>query len=207
MSLNLFTYSFVALFLVINPIGNIPIFVALLEEFDVADRKSMIKKAVLIATITLIIFTALGNYIFRFLGIEIYSFKIAGGVLLFVISMEMLFGRRTRTEYTAEQLEERKKDIEITPMAIPLLTGPGAITTGIVLFNSAKTIADQFLILFDIVLVFLVSYLILIQSNLLFRVLGSTGTRVIVRVMGLLLSAIAIKFIISGITEAFKNTF
>lgn len=207
MDINYAVYSFIALFIIVDPIVNVPIFVSILENFEAKNRKSMVQKAVVIAATVLIIFTLLGNYIFKFLGIEMYSFRIAGGILLFIISLEMLFGRRTKTESSVEEEDEAKirEDVTVTPMAVPLLTGPGAITTGIVLFNSAKTLANEIILIADILLVFLISYVILARSDYLFKILGRTGTRVVVRIMGLLLSAIAVQFVMTGIEEAVKQ--
>lgn len=207
MDINYAIYSFIALFIIVDPVVNVPIFMSILENFKVENRTAMVRKAVAIAAAVLIVFTLLGNYIFKFLGIEMYSFRIAGGILLFVISLEMLFGRRTKTESSAEEEDEARArdDIAITPMAVPLLTGPGAITTGIVLFNSAKTLANEIILIADILLVFLISYVILTKSDRIFKILGYTGTRVIVRIMGLLLSAIAVQFVITGIEEALRQ--
>lgn len=207
MDINYAVYSFIALFIIVDPIVNVPIFVSILENFEAKNRKSMVQKAVVIAATVLIIFTLLGNYIFKFLGIEMYSFRIAGGILLFIISLEMLFGRRTKTESSVEEEDEAKirEDVTVTPMAVPLLTGPGAITTGIVLFNSAKTLTNEIILIADILLVFLISYVILARSDYLFKILGRTGTRVVVRIMGLLLSAIAVQFVMTGIEEAVKQ--
>jgi len=163
----------------------------------------MIRMAVMIAAITLFLLTITGNFIFDILGIEMYSFRIAGGLLLLIISIEMLFGRKSRTDSSEDDLSVGKKvDIAVTPLAIPLLTGPGAITTGILLFDSARTILEKAIVLADILLVFLLSYLIISRSNLVYKALGKTGTRVAIRVMGLMLSAIAVQFIISGISQA-----
>lgn len=199
-------YSFIALFIIVDPIINVPLFLSILENFSESSRKAMIKKSVLIAAIVLIVFTLLGNYIFRALGIGIYSFKIAGGILLSIISMEMLFGRQSKTESTREEKDEMrvKEDLTITPMAVPLLTGPGAITTGIVLFNAAKSTADQAVLFINIVFVFILSYVILTKSDYIFKLLGYTGTKVIVRLMGLMLLAISVQFVITGIFEAVK---
>lgn len=207
MDINYAIYSFIALFIIVDPVVNVPIFMSILENFKVENRTAMVRKAVAIAAAVLIVFTLLGNYIFKFLGIEMYSFRIAGGILLFVISLEMLFGRRTKTESSAEEEDEARArdDIAITPMAVPLLTGPGAITTGIVLFNSAKTLTNEIILIADILLVFLISYVILARSDYLFKILGRTGTRVVVRIMGLLLSAIAVQFVMTGIEEAVKQ--
>lgn len=201
MDLNFAIYSFTALLIIVNPLATVPLFISFLEGVNPDVRNNMIRRAVVIAAVVLIIFTVTGSYIFSFLGIEMYSFRIAGGILIFIISLEMLFGRRTQTESVKEE-EIRVEDIVITPLAVPLLTGPGAITTGIVLFNSAKTRTEELILLIDIILVFLVSYFILSKSKKIFEIFGSTGTKVIVRVMGLLLAAIAVQFIITGVGEA-----
>jgi multiple antibiotic resistance protein len=194
----------VALFAIVDPFANIPIYISILDRFRERDRPAMIREAVLIAFIALFVFTLVGNIVFQFMGITLYSFKIAGGVLLFIIAVEMLFGRKTRTEISDDTLKEEREDVSIMPLAIPLLTGPGAITTGIVFYNSAATIADKLVVLACIVAVFLLSYVILSQGELIHKKLGKTGNKVIIRIMGLLLSAIAVQFVISGVGEAIK---
>ena len=169
-------HSFVALFVIIDPFGNVPIFITLLERFKESDRDLMIRRAIIFAAVTLIILTLTGNVIFELLDIKMYSFRIAGGILLLIISIEMLFGRKSRTE-ASEDIEEEKENISITPLAIPLLTGPGAITTGIVLFDNAGNDINKIFLMINIVLIFLISYFILSKSNLIFRILGKTGTR------------------------------
>lgn len=203
-----FIQSFVAFFVIIDAIGNVPIFISLLDRFSYQDRNSVIKRATLIALITLLIVTLTGDTVFRYLSIEMYSFKVAGGVLLMIISIEMLFGRKSRTEAT-DDVEERKQDLTVTPLAIPLLTGPGAMTTGVVLFDAAGSELRRLLVLASILLAFMVSYIILLKAQRIFRFLGKTGTKVVIRVMGLLLLSIAVQFIINGVTEAAlaSNTF
>ncbi len=196
--------SFVALFVIIDAFGVVPIFISLLEGYREEDKQAMIKMAVRVATITLIILTLTGNLIFQLLGIDMYSFRIAGGIILLIISIEMLFGRKTRTG-SSEETEIEKEDIAITPMAIPLLTGPGAITTGIVLFDETGTVLNGIILIINILLVFWISYVIFSKLNLVYKVMGRTGTRVVTRIMGLMLSAISVQFIISGISEAVKS--
>jgi multiple antibiotic resistance protein len=204
MDLSFAVYSFTVMFIIVDPIANVPVFLSILENFKPESRKSIIKKAVFIAVAVLLVFTLAGRYIFEYLGIQMYSFKIAGGILLFIIALEMLFGRRTRTKSTREEEDEARArdDVAATPLAVPLLTGPGAITTGIVLYNSAATRAEEAIVIGSILIVFLLSYIILSRSSGVFRILGYTGTRVVVRVMGLLLSAIAVQFVVTGIKEA-----
>lgn len=193
--------SFIALFIIIDPVGIVPVFISLLERFKKTERQAMIKKSVLIAGITLLVLTLVGNVIFSILGVGMYSFRIAGGILLLIISIEMLFGRRTKTG-VSDNLEMEKEDITIMPMAIPLLTGPGAITTGVMLFDTAGNMLNRIFLIIDIILVFFVSYWILSRLDYIYKILGPTGTRVIIRIMGLMLSAIAVQFIISGVAEA-----
>jgi len=209
MDVNFALSSFITLFIIVDPIVNVPIFMAILANHSKNDRKKMVKQAVIIAALVLITFTLAGDVIFGYLNIKMYSFRIAGGLLLFIISIEMLFGRRPHTKTSVEEEEEalHKEDIVVTPLAVPLLTGPGAITTGIVLFNAADDTVSKSLLILDIGLVYLVSYFILSRSERAFGILGKTGTMVIVRIMGLLLSAIAIQFIITGLEEVIIEIF
>lgn len=196
--------SFVALFVIVDTVGVVPIFISLLMNYREEDKQAMIRMAVRVATIALIVLTLAGNLIFQLLGIDMYSFRIAGGIILLIISIEMLFGRRTRTG-TSDSLEVEKEDIAVTPMAIPLLAGPGAITTGIILFEEAGTVSNKIMLLINIFLVFLISYEVFKRLDVVYRALGRVGTKVVTRIMGLMLSAISVQFIISGISEAIRS--
>ena len=194
--------AFVALFAIVDPFANIPLFISLLERFGKKDRHAIIRTSVSIAFATLVLFTLFGSYNFRFLGITLYAFKIAGGLLLLIIAIEMLFGRKSGTALSEETLTEEKENLSVMPLAIPLLTGPGAITTGIVLYESAQTVSDKLVLVACIGIVFFISYLILREGEVIHERLGKTGNKVIVRLMGLLLSAIAVQFMISGVADA-----
>ncbi len=195
---------FIALFIIIDPVGNVPIFLTLLEKYSHKERRNMVRNAVLIATVVLILFTLIGQYIFEFLRVEFYSFKIAAGILLSIISVEMLLGRRSRTKISAniEQEVVDKEDLAVTPLAIPLLTGPGAITTAILFYDAAFNPIDRFILVGCIILVFIISYLVLSRADVTFRLMGRTGTKVFVRLMGLMLFTISVQFIVDGIREA-----
>ena len=203
-SLTFFLQSFISLFVIVNALGNVPLFVSILERFDEAQRSAIMKKAAVIAAVTVLIITVTGNTIFRLFGINMYAFTIAGGILLVIISVEMLLGLKTMTQSSRyeEQNTSEMEEISVIPLAIPLLAGPGAFTTAIVLFNSADTLQLKLILLGTIVLVFSVSYIILANSKYVFALLGKNGTRVARRVMGLLLLSIAVQFIIRGIFEA-----
>ncbi|MDO9517943.1 MAG: MarC family protein [Methanosarcinaceae archaeon] len=204
MGLNFALSSFITLFIIVDPIVNVPLFRAFLGDLDQKTRHNIVKKAVIVAAAVLVIFTLAGSTIFHLLGIEMYAFRIAGGIILLIIAIEMLLGKRPGTKSSAAEEEEsmRSEDLVVTPLAVPLLTGPGAITTGIVLFNSASGITDQVILFAVIGLVYMLSYFILSRSEKVFDSLGHTGTMVIVRIMGLLLAAVAIQFIITGVGEA-----
>ncbi|MBN2250910.1 MAG: MarC family protein [Candidatus Altiarchaeota archaeon] len=199
--LTFFIQAFAAFFVVVDAIGNVPIFLTLLEGFNEADKAAMIRKATLIAFITVLVVTLTGKIIFDLLNVEMYSFRIAGGILLMIISIEMLFGRKSRTK-TSDDMDENRQDLTVTPLAIPLLAGPGALTTGIMLFDRAESEPQIILLITSVLLVFLASYLVLAKAGRVFRFLGKTGTRVVMRVMGIMLLSIAVQFIIDGITEA-----
>lgn len=205
-SITFFLNSFVSLFVIVNAIGNVPLFVTLLERFGETEKTTMMKKATIIAALTLLIVTVTGNLFFRLLGVEMYSFRIAGGILLMIISIEMLLGLRTRTQSstTEEQSSSEIDEITVIPLAIPLLTGPGALTTAIVLFDTAGNVLNRIILLGTIVLVFLISYIILARSKPILTYLGKTGTRVARRIMGLMLLSIAAQFIINGIIDAMR---
>ena len=203
-SITFFLHSFLSLFVIVNAIGNVPLFVTLLERFGEAEKTTMMKKATIIAALTLLIVTVTGNLFFRLLGIEMYSFTIAGGILLMIISIEMLLGLNTRTQSSTaeEQSSSEMDEITVIPLAIPLLTGPGALTTAIVLFDTAGNIQNKIILLGTIILVFVISYVILVRSRPILTFLGKTGTRVARRIMGLMLLSIAVQFIIKGIFDA-----
>ncbi len=204
-TLTFFLKSFVSLFVIVNAVGNAPIWATLLQRFDEDERKVIVRKAVLVGFATLLVVTLTGTFFFRLLGIQLYSFKIAGGILLTIVSIEMLYGKRTKTE-TSEGEEEQYaecEEISILPLAIPLLTGPGALTTGIVLFDAAKTAFHRAGLVLIIVIVYFISYLILSRAGRVFKYLGKTGTAVARRIMGLMLLSVAVQFIIEGIGRAF----
>jgi multiple antibiotic resistance protein len=204
-TVSFFVKSFVSLFVIVNAIGNAPVFLTLLRKYEEGERKTIIKKAVLVACASLLVVTLTGNVFFRLLGIELYSFRIAGGILLAIVSIEMLYGRKTQTQSSAD--EERhyaeRDEISILPLAIPLLTGPGTLTTGIVLFDTAGTLVNRVILLPTIMVVFLISYVILVRSGAILKYLGKTGATVAIRIMGLMLLSVAVQFVISGINAAF----
>ncbi len=199
-----FIVVFISIFLITDPFANIPIFSSFLDRYPKEERKKTIFISHAIAMIVFFLFSVFGNQIFGYLNIEFFSFKIAGGILLLIISLEMLFGFKTRTELTPSEKEqaEEKENIAITPLAVPLITGPGAITTGVVLFSRAQStfMAIEFTI--AAVLAFIIGYMLFMQSEIITKVLGQIGMKIITRLMGLVLMSLAIQFVITGIRES-----
>lgn len=215
--LNYFLTVFVSLFLVVDVISNAPIYLSLTQSYEKKERREMAKKALFIALLVQLLFVIFGNYIFNYLGIKAYSFTIAGGILLAIVGTEMLFGRKTRTEYSEngstgqeEEKREEKENITIVPLALPLHTGPASILTGMILFNQPEKFSlngkelfiFKLIFIISTVLVYLVSLLILLKSDLLLKFLKPIGMKVITRIMGLLILALSVQFVINGIREA-----
>jgi len=193
-----FFTAFTTLFVIVDPPGNIPMFIALTErlEKNLVDRIS--KKAVTIASSILIIFTFGGYAIIEFFKISIESLKVAGGLLLFIISVDILLGRRTREYYLQKGLESLDVDsIAVFPLALPLYTGPGAITATIVLSSEADIIGKLILVL-AILLVYFIVRLTHIYSQFIISLLGKSGSDIIARVMAIFLASIGVEYIFEG---------
>ena len=200
--------AFAAIFAIVNLIGNIPVFVAITEGYTPEQKRRVIRKACLVATSVLFAFAIFGNYIFAIYGITIPAFKIAGGILLFSIAFSMTRGQVGRGKITGEEHEEamEKEEVGVVPLGIPLFAGPGAITTVMIYISFATTSTD---VLFEISSIFLsilatvlASYVLLRYSEPIFFRMGKSGAGAFTRVMGLLLAAIAIEFIITGAFSA-----
>jgi multiple antibiotic resistance protein len=202
----LFLTVFVALFAIINPIGAVPILITLTDGYSLKERREVIRRSVYMASGMLFGFMFLGVYIFDILGISIYDFEIAGGILLFKVGFDMLQGKTSQTKITnAEQQDSADREaIAIAPIGTPLLAGPGSITTAIIYFNGTGiAIFSRMVVVLAVILVLILSFIILRYSLVIFQRIGKTGSIVISRIMGLLLTAIAVDLITTGIIHIF----
>lgn len=202
----LFITVFVALFAIINPIGAVPILITLTDGYSLKERKEVIRRSVYMASGMLFGFMFLGVYIFDILGISIYDFEIAGGILLFKVGFDMLQGKTSQTKITnAEQQDSADREaIAIAPIGTPLLAGPGSITTTIIYFNGTGIdILSRMVVIAAVILVLILAFIILKYSLRIFQRIGKTGSIVISRIMGLLLTAIAVDLITTGIIHIF----
>jgi len=200
MELTFFLKSLVALFTIIDPVGGAPFFLIITRGYSEEEKKKIALKASLTAFITLTIFLFFGSHLLSFFNISIPSFKIAGGVLLFLTALEMLQGRERSAKATQEEERTtiRKEEVSVVPLGIPYLSGPGAITTVIIL-SEGKPLSEKLLVFLAILIVCFLTYLILSHSWRIFRFLGDLGTKAIVRLLGLILASIAIEYIFQGV--------
>lgn len=190
-----------ALFAVLNPLATIPPFLAMTESDSKPERVQIARRACIVACLILLSFVISGLTILDFFGISVPAFKIAGGILLLRASLEMLQGTRSRLS-TAEQVEGyQKDDISITPLAIPLLCGPVTIVTSILLSARAASWLHYVLLLSTIVVIYLLTYVLMRVAIFYSHLLGAIARAIVARLMGLLLAALAVQFVVNGVRE------
>ena len=203
---DLLSFSIVALsaiFFVVDPPGIVPIFIAMTSGDTEAKKKDMALRASVVAFGILTVFALFGGVIFKVFGITLGAFKVAGGILLLITALDMLKAQPSRTRSSPdEQLEGAvKDDVAIVPLGMPLLAGPGAIATVMVLVSRGKDWSYVIPVLGSVLITCVVTYLVLRAAGHIDRVLGKSGLAILQRVMGLLLAAIAIQFAADGIKE------
>jgi multiple antibiotic resistance protein len=200
--------AFATVFAIVNPIGNIPFFYAVTEGYSREDKKRVAAKTSIVTALVLFIFALFGQWIFGLYGITIPAFRIAGGILLFSIAFSMLNGQKSKTKLTDEEHEEalQKDSVGIVPLGIPMFAGPGAITTVMILVSDAlittEAIVRMAVISIAILLTVVISYEALVHSDRIFNMMGRSGAMAFSRIMGLLLAAVAINFVLQGISQA-----
>src|SRR6476661_1287241 len=195
--------TFTSVLFIVDPIAVIPTYLVITQGQTSEQRKATALRACVAAAVLLVTFAAAGRGIFTLFGITMPAFRIAGGLILWVVAMDMLHGTRSTQEGTAEITEGRaKEDVALTPLAMPMLAGPGAISTVMVLSGQARETPQLIAVYGSIVLTIFVSWLTLRVGERLVVRMGQTGIRVMTRIMGLLLAAIAVQFVITGVREA-----
>lgn len=192
-----------SIFFLVDPFAAIPAFISITSGVDAERRKRMARKASLTCFIVLTTFALAGRLIFQMFGITLPAFEIAGGLILLLIGIDMLEAKRSPTQESSDDAEEAatKEDAGIVPLGIPMLAGPGAISSVMVLVAQAPTKWQMAAILMAIAVSALVSYAVLSGADRVRRVLGETGIRILVRIMGLLLVALAMQFFVNGLTD------
>ena len=205
-SLSFFLTAFLSLFALLDPIGISPIFVSMTPSNTQDEKKAMARRACWVVLLVLTCFALTGGVLFHFLGITMGAFRIAGGLVLLKISLDMIEARVSLARHTWKEGEEgrRKEDIAILPLAIPLLAGPGSISGVIVLMSRAQGYLDQFLVLIAISLNVLLTYVLFVHAARVADIFKETGLGAFIRIMGLMLAAISVEFILSGVQAYFK---
>ena len=193
---------FLAVFIVVDPFGIVPVFISLTHGLTPARRHTTILKALLVAFGVLCLFIFTGSAILRFLGILPGSFFISGGILMFIISIDLLLGRPGRTKTTGREAGEEREDVSIFPLAIPMLAGPGAITT-VLLYVSEDTLPTfiPFVLAGSVALALGLAGITMLLSSFFLRVLGRTGVSVIERIMGIVLTGLSVQFVYDGLLK------
>ncbi len=192
-----------SIFFLVDPFAALPTFLAVTSDQDPSKRIRTARKACLTALVILTCFAAAGQYIFRLFGITLPAFEIAGGVILLLIGLDMLEAKRSPTQEAKGDTEEatQKDDVGIVPMGIPMLAGPGAITSVMVLVGQAQGFRERLAIYGAIAVTAGISFLVLGSAVRVAKALGDTGIRILVRIMGLLLVALAVQDFVNGMVD------
>ena len=200
--------SFSAIFFVVDPIAIIPAFIAMTSADTEGKKRAMAKKAAIATTVTLLVFSLAGSIIFQVFGITLGAFKIAGGVLLFLVSLDMMKANASAVRVRPEEEEEgvHRDDIAIVPLTIPMLAGPGAIATTMVVTSNAAGRPLYIALVAGVILITgAFTWAVLRSALLIASRVGTTGLNVMTRVMGLLLAAVAVQFLVDGAADVWPQ--
>jgi multiple antibiotic resistance protein len=203
--IELFTTAFITLAVIIDPPGCAPIFASLTSGTDAVHRRKTAIRSVFVAWCILMFFALLGEPLLRILGISLSAFRLAGGIMLFMIALDMVFERRTeRREERAKEIEGTPdaEDISVFPMAIPMIAGPGSIASVMLLTARADTIAEDVTVLAAMTVVILLTLVALLAAGPLMRLIGARLEAMITRILGVILAALAAQFVLDGLERS-----
>jgi len=208
--MEIFIYVFAALFSVINPLGAVPIFVGLTQDDSKEERSRISLWTAINVFIILIISFFVGQYVLNFFGISIDALRIAGGLIILNSGFALLSGRFNKTRGVNKQVEndaQKRNDIALTPLAIPMLAGPGSISLLIALHQDYQALNEEILVCISIVAVAIVIFLVMRSAHYLSRILGASGIVAISRIIGFIVIAIGVQYISSSVVNILKATF
>lgn len=203
-----FLAAFATIFSAVDPIALVPVYIVLTRGLDPAHRNRTIMRASIVGGLTLLVFAAIGRVLLDLLGITLPAFSIAGGILLLLIAIDMLFGRQSRTRGTPEETSEpqRSSDISVFPLGIPMIAGPGALAAVVLYMSAAGTNVMKIgAVVLSITIAIVASLVSMRLGTAVLRVLGETGIHVIGRVMGMILAALAVQFVLNGIGSYYHS--
>ncbi len=196
---------FTSFFTLINPLGAMPIFMTMTTGLTEAEKRKTAGKASLVAFITLIAFAVSGQFLFKFFGISVDSLRVVGGVIFFIMGLDMLQARVGQVKIKESEVKTYVNDISVTPLAIPLICGPGAITNAIVLMEDSPSAELKIILFSAIITVILINYIVLLTSSKISKMLGQTGNNVMMRLMGLIVMVIAVEFFFAGLKPIIQS--
>lgn len=197
--------AFTSLFSMVNPLGVIPVFTTLTTGMNSKQAATIALKATSTALIVLLLFTFGGNFIFDIFNISINGLRVVGGILFFLSGYDMLRGKLTRIKSEGEEFVEAAKDFAITPLGVPMITGPGVITISIVMMNDAPDITHKSLLITAIFIVMGLTHIILLSSRKIIAFLGESGNKVLTRIMGLIVMVIAVELFFRGLKPIIQD--
>ena len=197
--------AFTSIFTMVNPLGVIPVYTSMTSGLTSHEAHRVAIKAVITATLTLLLFAFSGRFIFEFFQISVNGLRVVGGIIFFMAGYDMLQARLIRTKSDDETPTEFGNDIAITPLAIPLICGPGAITAAIVMMNDAHFITQKLLLSGVILIVLAITLALLLSARKVMKFLGDSGNKVLMRIMGLIVMVIAVEFLFSGLTPIVRE--
>lgn len=199
--------AFTSFFTLINPLGTMPVYMTMTATLSEKARAKTARKASIVAFLTIVLFAFSGELLFNFFGISVNSFRVVGGIIFFQMGMDMLQARLARVKVSETEVKSYVNDISITPLAIPMICGPGAISNAIVLMEKAKTLEMKIVLISAVLVVMLLTYIILYVSSRIIKFLGETGNNVMMRIMGLIVMVIAVEFFFSGLKPILQEIF
>lgn len=205
--LSSYLHIFAALFVIVNPIGAIPLFIMYTRGQSIAERQITARTTATAVAVVLVLSIFLGDYVLQFFGIGIPSFRVGGGILILLMAISMLNAQQGGARYTPEEGREgeEKDNIAVVPLAIPLLAGPGAISTTIIYAHKVQGVIDVAILVIAALLVALSVAVALHLAESIANRLGRTGINIVTRIMGLILAAVAIEFMADGLIQLFPK--
>lgn len=198
-------YCFTTFITIINPLSIMPVYLTMTSTLTPQAARNTAIRAVITALITMLLFAFLGEALFKFFQITTNGLKVAGGIIFLLMGMDMLQARLSPLKVKKEEVKSYIKDISVTPLGIPMICGPGAITNSIILMNNAETPIMKGTLIVVMVLISLITLIVLISSRRIMKVIGETGNMVMMRIMGLIVMVVAIELFFSGLKPIVRD--
>lgn len=201
-------HAIFSIFAVMNPIGNIPIFLSLTDGYTIEDKRKTALKAVLVSFVLLFLFLILGHYIFKLFGITISAFRVAGGILIFGIAYKLIQGQSSHVHKLSDDEHEEsiaKEDVSVSPLAIPIIAGPGTIATVMTVAAAKPIILNSLYVMIGFTIVLLMTYIVFYFSTWIASKIGQTEMNIVTRLMGLILAIISVQMVADGVLGLFPH--